>query len=375
MNSLPRIAVVTPSVNVYSETFIKAHIDHLPGEKHVLFDGRLPKQSFTTGESFVEKGKQSSAVNKILNIIAKPANISGLDLQKKAIKNYFIKHQIDVVLAEYGKTGVEMWPICKTARIPLVVHFHGYDAYQHDEISRYGTGYREMFAYAKSIVVVSRDMEKQLINLGAPKNKITYNVYGVDVGQFKKADPKNSPPHFLAVGRFVEKKAPYLTLLAFQKVLLQFSEARLYVAGDGPLLNVCKQMAKSLGIASQINFLGPVDHKEIAKLMQQSRAFVQHSIVTPSGDSEGTPNTILEAGACGLPVISTKHGGIPDVIIHNETGFLVEEGDINAMAKAMCKVLENPNLASEMGEKARERIESLFSLEKSIKGLHNALTL
>src|SRR4030095_662225 len=96
---------------------------------------------------------------------------------------------------------------------------------------------------------------------------------------------------------------------------------------------------------------------------------VQHSVVAPSGDCEGTPVSILEAGATGLPVVSTRHAGIPDVVIEGDTGFLVDEGDVAGMARHMIQIARNPRLADTMGRAARKHIEQNFSKDQRIKNL------
>ena len=171
----------------------------------------------------------------------------------------------------------------------------------------------------------------------------------------------------------MEKKAPYLTILAFKKVLERLPEARLVMVGAGILHDVCSKLIKALHIEHAVELKGIVSHDGVAVLMQQSRVFVQHSLVPASGDTEGTPVVILEAGASGLPVVSTKHAGIPDVVIHGRTGFLVDEGDVDGMSKYIYELLNNPELASEMGKNAREHISANFSMKHSIEKLKNIL--
>jgi glycosyltransferase involved in cell wall biosynthesis len=119
--------------------------------------------------------------------------------------------------------------------------------------------------------------------------------------------------------------------------------------GAGLLHDVCSKLIKALHVEHAVELKGIVDHAGVAALMQESRVFVQHSLVPASGDSEGTPVAILEAGAAGLPVVSTRHAGIIDAVIHGKTGFLVNEGDIDAMAEYLYQLLANPELASKMG--------------------------
>ena len=139
--------------------------------------------------------------------------------------------------------------------------------------------------------------------------------------------------------------------------------------GEGPLLGICQQLARDLGIVDHVEFLGSRPHPEVAAAMRRARAFVQHSVRASDGDSEGTPVAILEAGASGLPVVATRHAGIQDVVIDGQTGLLVDEGDIDGMAESMRRLLEDPELARRLGMAARERVVSEYSLDRSIDNL------
>jgi glycosyltransferase involved in cell wall biosynthesis len=218
-------------------------------------------------------------------------------------------------------------------------------------------------------------MTQQLIQLGACPDRVFYNPYGIEVTKFKQGSPGNAPLQVLAVGRFVEKKAPYLTILAFKKVLERLPEARLVMVGAGILHDICFKIIKALHIEHAVALKGIIEHDGVAALMQESRVFVQHSLVPASGDSEGTPVAILEAGAAGLPVVSTRHAGIGDVVINGKTGFLVDEADIDAMSEYVYQLLTSAELANEMGKNAREHIVANFGMERSIEELRNIIEI
>jgi glycosyltransferase involved in cell wall biosynthesis len=139
--------------------------------------------------------------------------------------------------------------------------------------------------------------------------------------------------------------------------------------GEGPLLEDCKMLVKELKIDDAVLFLGGQKHSVIEQEMQQARCFVQHSVVSPTGDCEGTPVAILEACATGLPVVSTRHAGIPDVVIEGETGFLVNENDELSMAEHMLQLAQDPSLAGRMGNAARTHIRKNFSKEQRLGNL------
>lgn len=269
--------------------------------------------------------------------------------------------------------GVAVMDVCRDLDIRLVVHFHGADAYAAESLKSYGRRYVELFKRAHAVIGVSRHMVAQLESLGAPRNRLKYCPYGVDLGSFNTGDPASAPPHFLAVGRFVEKKAPHLTLLAFRETLKGCPEARLTMVGDGPLLGACRQLVVALQMENAVRFPGFVEHAEVANLMKCSRAFIQHSVRASDGDCEGTPVAVLEAQACGLPVVATRHAGIADVVRDGATGFLVQEYDVAAMGRRILQLAGNAALAVELGAAGRKGIVSEFSMKTSIRRLKSVL--
>lgn len=357
---------------VYSETFIREKIRRLPANVTTVY-GREGRPIFS------DKGEPLMPIYaKVLSrLIAKIFSVpleriygivwrfSPERLRDKIIASHLKKKKIDVVLVEYGMTGLAVMNACERANVPFVVHFHGYDAYSYKYLERYAERYKLMFNKAAALIAVSKDMVEQLVRLGAIREKISYIPSGADPDMFANAAPGKSEPIFVSVGRFVDKKAHYLTLLAFKKVNERFPQARLIFAGNGPFLGICKEIANAYGLNGSVKFLGPVSHGKVAEIMRTARAFVLHCITPDSGNREGTPNVIMEASAMGLPIVSTKHTGIMDVVVHGETGFLVEERDVDAMADYMLKLLENPKLAEKMGRAGRERIRQYFTIDIS----------
>ena len=145
------------------------------------------------------------------------------------------------------------------------------------------------------------------------------------------------------------------------------------MAGDGELLETCKTLAKAWGISDRVEFTGAIPHSQVEKLFERSCAFVQHSVSPSYGDAEGTPVVILEAQASALPVVATRHAGTPDVVVHNETGFLVDELDITGMATCMNRLLKSPELCRTMGAAARRHVQDNFSLAQHIERLQNTI--
>ncbi len=361
----PKVCIISPNKNAYSETFVRTHIEKLPATVKLLYGGWFPTHMEDDTTLL-----PSDLIHKAIRYAwYKLAGSSPQHFKDKALTHFLQTNRVNAVLAEYGPTGVAVMNPCLAAGVPFVVHFHGFDAYDQETLRQNSSAYKRMFAAASALIAVSRDMERQLLALGVPRKKLFYNPCGVDTALFSGAAPETAPPVFVAVGRFVDKKAPHLTLLAFEKVIEVYPDARLQMIGDGELLESCTQLARALGICHAVEFLGPRPHPEVAAAMRQARAFVQHSIRATYGDSEGTPVAVLEAGAAGLPVVATRHAGIQDVVVDGETGLLVDEGDIEGMARCMIQLAEGHELAGRLGKAARSRIVTQFSLERSIGGL------
>jgi len=378
MKTKKHILIVTPGKVRLTETFIRAHLERLDGSIFYLY---------TNGQSFFDvedrpvydnlklKRKKLNPLTSLLPYyfyFRLKKKYEKLNHPERDIQEFLYQNHIDVVIAEYGPVGVQMTAICEEQKVPLIVHYHGFDAYQYETLKFYKEGYNKMFSYAQAIIAVSHDMQKQLDRLGCPKDKLVLNTYGPNTS-YLDVEPDYYSNQIIAVGRHTFKKAPYLTILAFQKILAIYPEMKLSIIGGGELMEVSKHIVKSLNLENSINLLGPSDVNAILALMKDSCLFVQHSLRAANGDSEGTPVAILEAMAAALPVVSTRHAGIKDVVIDGETGFLVREGDIEGMAKAMLMILKNRDKAKALGQQGRKRILHEYSIERHIENFNHVI--
>jgi glycosyltransferase involved in cell wall biosynthesis len=357
-----RICVVTIEPLNYTETFIRQHVTDLPAET-MLMDDWPP---WARSGSRRKRTLPGRAYDRALRLFSPDKYREQITATYVSL---FRRQRIDSVLAEFGPSGVAVMEACRQLNLPLVVHFHGFDLSVRRVLERYASDYSLMFRQARGLIAVSRAMQRKLIEMGAQPERVHYNPCGVNCELFGGANPAGASPLVLTVGRFVEKKGPQLTLAAFARVLRLYPEARLHMIGDGPLLEACRRLSHKLSMDHAVTFPGSQPHRLVADEMRRARLFAQHSIEAPSGDSEGTPVSIMEAGASGLPVVSTYHGGIPDVVIDNETGLLVKERDVEGMARQMLRLLRDPALAAAMGQAARRRIKLHFSAEASINRL------
>lgn len=345
------IAIVSTNKFKYSETFIQSHLEYLSNEILYLFDGYLPTRYS------LDKLKTVYEIN--------PLTIGEL----------LNKHKVKCVLAEYGPSGVTMAPICKQANIPLVVHFHGFDAYRNDILTTYGKEYVKMFEVATAVIAVSKDMVEQLKKLGCEEEKIHYVPYGIDLNIFNIPALAKKKKQFVSCGRFVAKKGPVNTIQAFAKIYAMHNDTSLVMIGDGELLDNCKQLVVDLEIEKAVQFPGTLPQSEISKIFSESVLFLQHSIKDENNDSEGTPLVIMEAGAAGLPIVSTIHAGIPDIVENGKDGYLVAEKDVQSMTDKMLFLLNNPEKAITMGLHLQKKVIEHYSMERYIDDLKKILEI
>jgi colanic acid/amylovoran biosynthesis glycosyltransferase len=362
-----KIAILSPKKFSQAETFIQNHINYLPFEKIVIYGGDFPYLTDAKRPS-VLKSSWFKLVSKVKKMFGRETQIFRAYHLTKILE----KHQVELVFAEYLITGAEVLEVCKSLKLPIITIALGYEISQYDIIKKYNSKYKVLFQYSKYILVVSEHMKKNLLALDCPDEKIVYSPASPSQ-DFFDLKPHFSNLNIVAVGRFVDKKAPQLTIKAFSQVLKEIPEVKLIFAGDGPLLEECKELTSKLNIDGSIVFKGRITIKQHKELLEDAYMFVQHSRIAANGDSEGTPVAILEASAAGLPVISTCHAGISNIVKHNETGFLVEENDVEDMALKMLKLVKNKELASQFGGQGKNYVKANFTLESHIKTISNCI--
>ncbi|MCB9365510.1 MAG: glycosyltransferase family 4 protein [Flavobacteriales bacterium] len=357
--TLPNIAIVNQSFTKYTETFIREKIKNVDAQRYYVrqyYGGLLPQYNAETGH-LLSKHKIGLKAYELLELfLKKPTNY----YLKKAFTKHLKREKIKLVFAEFGTIGIEIYESCKFANVPLIVTLRGYDIHHSLYFKSNEEQYLNLFDYASLILCVSNEIVIKVNEYGF-SNKTKYFHSTINIKLFNYSNHKNNPPIFLAIGRFAETKSPHLTILAFNEVLKEIPGAELRMIGKdggGELFEACHILVKALGIADKVQFLGVKTPEEVANEMQHVRVFVQHSLTTPlMGDKEGTPVSIMEAMASGLPIVSTKHAGIAELIENNISGVLVDEYDYLAMAKEMVRVCKNDELVEKLGLAAAKAVQ------------------
>jgi len=254
----------------------------------------------------------------------------------------------------------------KILRKPFIVSFHGYNPF------RYGNNtfiFNNILHSADKIITVSYDLKKYLANfMSIPLNKIAVIHNGIKVVNItprmreqkrKELGFCNRKPIVGCVGNLREVKGHRYLILASKIILNKFPEAIFILAGDGELKGELEELTEREGIKEKFLFLGK--RNDILELMSIFDIFVLPSL------SEGLCNALLEAMATELPVVATNAGGNPEVVVDGVTGFLVPPKNPYKMAEAIVKILQNPELAKQMGKAGRKRVEEKFSLERMVR--------
>ncbi|MEY4274667.1 MAG: putative colanic acid biosynthesis glycosyltransferase WcaL [Bacteroidota bacterium] len=353
------LLIARSNFHSYSETFIDEQIKQLAPQE-VLYEGWLPNRTYSGKSIYPFPLNQLVVRGTLRNLFPK--------FFRKIYHHYLIKfirsNQINAFLANYGPLGSNIYEACLEAGIPYSIVFLGFDANEKKTLTQYQADYRAMLPKAKSVIVVAQSMRANLEAIAGPLTNLHFIPCGVDTERFKPAGSKNDPITFISVARFAEKKGPIHSLSAFVEVFNEIPLARLLMVGDGPMWEEAKTFVKENNIENHVTFLGPKSQDEYLPLLQAAHVFIQHSVITQAGDSEGTPVAILEASACGLPTVSTRHAGIPDAVIEGETGILTDEKDIKGMAEACIFLAKNPSEIAKMGIAARKHVVENYDVVK-----------
>ena len=259
----------------------------------------------------------------------------------------------DVVHCHYGVTGLRYGVAARLWRAPLVVSFYGYDASRYPRERGEGV-YAPLFPAAQRVTSLSPHMDDRLRALGCAPERLRRVPLAVDATAGDEAPPTTPRAtgeiRLLTVARLVEKKGIDVALRALAGMRDELTGLRYDVIGEGPLRGELEALAASLGIADRVRFLGPATGDDVRRAMREADLFVLPSMTAKNGDEEGTPTVLIEAAYAKLPVLATRHAGIPEVVADGESGMLVAEGDATALADGLRAMLAGRERWTAMGE-------------------------
>jgi colanic acid/amylovoran biosynthesis glycosyltransferase len=279
------------------------------------------------------------------------------------------REKVSVLHAHSGFYGAHFLKLSTNLNLPLVTTFYGLDLADGQISKQYGEQYRSLFQRGSLFLVEGPEMRKKLLGLGCPEDKIVMQHIAIDLQNYhfrmREWDGER-PVRLLFVGRLVEKKGLEYALEALTIIKNKFS-LNLRVIGDGELNQFLRARAQELGLSQEVIWCGMKPHRDVIREIEACDILIQPSITAQNGDSEGgAPTILLEAQACGAPIISTKHADIPYVTVPGKSALLSDEKDVSGLARNLSSLLENPNKWPEMGQFGRDRVARFHDVRKEI---------
>jgi len=271
--------------------------------------------------------------------------------------------------AHFGPDGMLAMRIAERHRLPLVVSFHGYDATRRDDSfttagGRLWLAHRaELFDRATYLLANSEFVRGRLIALGTPADKVVLHRIGVDLGRFAPAastSTSTAPDHVVFVGRLAAVKGIDIAVRAMAVVRRSHPSARLTVVGDGPLRSETEALAVSLGV--DVTWRGALPFDQVLDELSTATLVVAPSITATNGQPEALGLSLVEAQACGIAVVASRSGGIPETVVDGVTGLLAEEGSVDETANHITRLLGDSELRSRLGRAGREHVTREFDL-------------
>jgi glycosyltransferase involved in cell wall biosynthesis len=277
---------------------------------------------------------------------------------------------VKLIHAHLGQTGVHGLYAARRLGLPLVTSFYGHDVTLRGSRDRFSPAYwhywalsGKLFARGDRFLVLSRHMQEALVAQGCPREKIRVVPLGVDLGRFdlpRPEAPANGPLRVLMVGREVAKKGFEDGVRACALARDAGVDLRLTLLGtNGELKPRLQDVARELKLPME----WPDPASPVPQAMTVADVLLVPSKTSASGDQEGTPTVICEAGAARVPVISTRHAGIPEQIDDGVTGFLADENDPAGLARHLQTIAADRAAARAMGEAGRVKMQRSYSIE------------
>ncbi len=272
----------------------------------------------------------------------------------------------DILFAHFGPNGIRAgwYREAGLVRGALVTVFHGYDLTQY--LHRSGADvYTALFQRGDLFLPISRFWQRKLHALGCPPSRTRVHHMGIDGEQFSyqpRVAGDSQTVRLISVARLVEKKGIEYAIRAIKRVVDVNPRVEYQIVGDGPLLRSLQNLAQQLGLERQVRFVGVMTSHQVAAALSRAHVFIAPSVTSLSGDMEGIPTVLMEAMASGMPVVSTRHSGIPELVEEGVSGRLVAEKDVEALAQAILGMIDASDDWALIGKAGHEKVMREFNI-------------
>jgi colanic acid/amylovoran biosynthesis glycosyltransferase len=290
-------------------------------------------------------------------------------------------NRYDLLIAHFGWSGLRLARsrAFGLLRKPFATFFHGYDVGIPLHAGRMHT-YAALFGSRQLLLSVNQYFRNVLLENGADPSHVDVFRMGVDCEAISFAvRPRADVLQCITVCRIVEKKGIEFAIRALGELQRRRPDLRwVYtLIGDGPLRDSLEKLTQNLGLMHQVHFTGALAHEDVKTRLKEAHVFLLPSVTAANGDVEGVPVALMEAMAAGLPVVSSRHSGIPELITHQRTGLLAPEKDFLTLSKHLEWIADHPAECEAMTRAAREAVERNFNnrlLNDRLASLINSLT-
>jgi glycosyltransferase involved in cell wall biosynthesis len=280
--------------------------------------------------------------------------------------------EADALYAHFGPTGMQFLSAAVLARRPYAVYFHGYDVGR--VLAEAPRAYETLFRSGASLLTNCDFQRRRIVAVGAPAERVRIVPLGVDPHVTSAGHAPSDPPRVVTLARLVPKKGLDDSLRAFAR-LGTATEWGYDVVGDGPLRDALARLAAEEKIAERVRFHGFLARETALRVLRGASVFALASRSDEDGSTEGTPVALLEAAALGIPIVATRHAGIPEILPAQAAseGFLVAEGDVAGFGDALGRLARDASLRAEWGHACAEHVRARHSAAAHVEALTDAL--
>jgi colanic acid/amylovoran biosynthesis glycosyltransferase len=278
-----------------------------------------------------------------------------------------LQQPYDIIHCQFGTQGFRgMWfRLVNSPDAKLITIFRGHDISQFVK-ERGKQVYHDLFQAGDFFLANCEFFKQKAIECGCPPHQIRVHFSGLDVSKFTfkpRVLGADEPIRIATTGRLVEKKGIEYVIRAIAQLVDRYPNLEYQIIGDGPLRSRLEQLIQTLKVDHIVKLLGWKNEREIIEILDQSHVFVAPSVTADDGDQDAPVNVLKEAMAMGLPVISTYHGGIPELVEDGISGLLVPERNVEALVEKLGDLIEHPDRWATMGQAGRAYVETHFNLD------------